>query len=188
MNKTKQNKYLYNKNKTSNCNLYDPTVRLENWEPSFKKQPPSFFNVVTEYLDAYRDAKEGRSSDVMKNYENCGGICFNDLVGDIEKALNENGEPLQYYSHPKEKPKYFAMKMLYNFTTDDDLALGVGIVPLVEATDMERVLPYNGVCVSGHYLVTAAQTEEMAAKMMMGLCHTIFEKVLPQIVEALKAA
>jgi hypothetical protein len=101
---------------------------------------------------------------------------FKKLEADIKTALNNSCMSFRYSLEPLQKPNCVAVNIL-DYTNDKQhLPIVVNVQPFSDF--FNQYIPFCGIFIMGNMLVTAAETNDRTAELMIMLNNYIFQNYL----------
>jgi len=129
------------------------------------------------HIKAHTEAIGGKIDTVERfKFQRSVNIPFSDLATDIEIAINNRSHLFRFSIEPLQKPKFIAFKSFDGPTNCDEVELGIIVRPYDES--MREIIPFCGMVAMGPNLITAADTDDKTAELMIGLYQLVWEKNL----------
>ena len=129
------------------------------------------------HLNAYTKAIGGKIDTVERlKFQRSVDIPFADLATDIEMAVNSRSHLFRFSIEPLQKPKFVAFKSFNESFNSDEIELAVIVQPYDES--MREIIPFCGMVAMGPNLITAADTDDKTAELMIKLYSLVWEKNL----------
>jgi hypothetical protein len=148
--KVKQKTTKYNKNKHPNW--------LNNYLESFKQRTGGEINSIEEV-----------------EFKNNHNIFLSDLLPDIEKAMNKKGM-LRHSIVPLRHPKYISIHKIGQMDSEDEVQVGILVRKYTE-NDI-KTIPFSGFVIMGDNILTADETDDSTAELMIKLLELIWQNNL----------
>jgi hypothetical protein len=131
---------------------------------------------LNDYLNSYKQRTGGEINSIEEiEFKNNHDILWLDLLPDIQKAMNK--EVIMRFSlKPLRKPKFISFYRIGSMNYENDMQVGIEVS---EYTEKEiKTIPFSGFVVMGDCLITAEETDDSTAELMIKLLEIIFENNL----------
>jgi len=114
-----------------------------------------------------------RTTPIQRHFfKNDDDISFDQIVADIEKAQSLKFS-YRFTVTPLATPKFVSVKSMSDISDKEGMAL-IFVDPY--ESSFKQFLPYSGIFVLNEMIVVANETEDETAKLMIQLCHKIWER------------